>query len=858
MRFVSLQVAEIMFPNTRGKRFVEISLQNTNKKLKKDNLSSLKPAESNEKNEDANISVLDISDSQLIGVPDDANMSFSLSDISDLSAITELSSSLKVANFVLNHEGYSSIGQDRSGASSNILYAEYTDENRETAPSVDHVDERPEEVSETMQPTDVVALTNVAPTIDHVDERPEEVSETMQPTDVVALTNVAPTIDHVDERPEEVSETMQPTDVVALTNVAPTIDHVDERPEEVSETMQPIDVVALTNVAPTIDHVDERPEEVSETMQPTEQSEPNDLGEAAQIDSQVGKTRIIDTSHIAKKKTKKLEKKDDREHGKAYLGRYYDKEKKSFVEVMKEAKVLGDRCKCKAAYYHCKEISDQDREKIFTEVWRMTWCEKEVFVKMAIEAKDVKERKGAQEQSKRDKTLYFTLRGSNGSSRVCKDMFLKTTGLTSWMIRTTLSGTISENADSSSQSQHTQSEQSSTRKPPLSDGRLFLQEFFQRLPKMPAHYCRKDTSKLYLEASFKSAADVYREYKRMCTEQSRPIMSMTIFTEQLKAENIAIFTPRKDQCDLCCEYAQGNATEDIYNKHRARKEAAQTEKAQDKNQPANSRTMVLCVDVQRVLLSPCLKASALYYKTKLQVHNYTVFDMCSKNVVCYLWNEAEGGLTGNEFASCLVHYLTDKKDTFDRAIIYSDGCTYQNRNRILGTALRYFCVSHQKIVEQKILERGHTQMEVDSVHATVERKLKNVDIYSPLDYVQLVQAARTNPCPYEVQYLTYDFFKDFDNFEGAVRSLKPSKNANVTNMCALKYLQDGTISYKLNFSDDWEDIALGRNTKLPSKVPSQLYHGRRKIKKSKFDHLQSLKSVLPADVHAFYDSLQHS
>ena len=155
---------------------------------------------------------------------------------------------------------------------------------------------------------------------------------------------------------------------------------------------------------------------------------------------------------------------------------------------MKEAKVLGDRCKCKAAYYHCKKISDQDREKIFTDVWKMTWCEKEVFAKMAIEAKDVKERKGTQEQSKRDKTLCFTLRGSKGSHRVCKDMFVKTTGLTSWMIRTTLSGTISENGDSSSQSQHIQSEQSSTKKTPLSDGRLLLQEFFQRLPKMSAHY----------------------------------------------------------------------------------------------------------------------------------------------------------------------------------------------------------------------------------------------------------------------------------------------------------------------------------------------------------------------------------
>lgn len=105
----------------------------------------------------------------------------------------------------------------------------------------------------------------------------------------------------------------------------------------------------------------------------------------------------------------------------------------------------------------------------------------------------------------------------------------------------------------------------------------------------------------------------------------------------------------------------------------------------------NSRTKVLCVDVQRVLLAPSLKALALYYKTKLQTHNYTIFDLASKDVTCFIWNETRWAYA-SEFASCLVNYVESKGDSFDKAIIFSDGCTYQNHNRVLATALRHFCV----------------------------------------------------------------------------------------------------------------------------------------------------------------------
>ena len=149
-------------------------------------------------------------------------------------------------------------------------------------------------------------------------------------------------------------------------------------------------------------------------------------------------------------------------------------------------------------------------------------------------------------------------------------------------------------------------------------------------------------------------------------------------------------------------------------------------------------------------------------------------------------------------------------------------------------------------------------MDVDSVHATIERGLKNMDIFSPLDYVNLIKASRINPRPYQVKYLTLDFFRDFDKFEeGGIKSINPSQDANVTNICALRYSRDGSLAFKLSFEEEWQAMPMGRRVKLPKYEPPKLYNSRRKIKKSKFDHLQQQKAVLPAEVHHFYDSLPH-
>lgn len=64
-------------------------------------------------------------------------------------------------------------------------------------------------------------------------------------------------------------------------------------------------------------------------------------------------------------------------------------------------------------------------------------------------------------------------------------------------------------------------------------------------------------------------------------------------------------------------------------------------------------------------------------------------------------------------------------------------------------------------------------MEVDSMHSTIERKVRNKKINIPSDYVTICKTACTKE-PYYVEYLTFDFFKLFSKIRFSF-PLKTSK-----------------------------------------------------------------------------------
>lgn len=94
--------------------------------------------------------------------------------------------------------------------------------------------------------------------------------------------------------------------------------------------------------------------------------------------------------------------------------------------------------------------------------------------------------------------------------------------------------------------------------------------------------------------------------------------------------------------------------------------------------------------------------------------------------------------------------------------MYSDGCGYQNRNVVFSNALLNLAKLHNLRIVQKYLEKGHTQMEVDSVHSQIEKKVRNLTINVSADYVLAMKKACRNPEPYSVNYIDHNFFKNYE------------------------------------------------------------------------------------------------
>ena len=258
-----------------------------------------------------------------------------------------------------------------------------------------------------------------------------------------------------------------------------------------------------------------------------------------------------------------------------------------------------------------------------------------------------------------------------------------------------------------------------------------------------------------------------------------------------------------------------------------------------------------------MLLSPRLRASAVYYKQKLQIHNFTIYRCNDAEVDLYVWHEGNGGMGANEFVTCIANYLeglpTDKK----RVILISDGCGYQNRNKSLASMLSDMSQRRGIVIEQLILEKGHTMMEADSVHSVLEQMFRNQELYSPSDYIVLMRSARSE-LPYHVHSINFDFFKNYDSLPSNFSSIRPGKKAGdpvVTDIRAFLYKPSGEVLYKLRHPDDWTLLPCRR--RVVNCTPPVLYTASIAISADKYKHLQELKVVIPPEYHEFYDQLKH-
>lgn len=167
-------------------------------------------------------------------------------------------------------------------------------------------------------------------------------------------------------------------------------------------------------------------------------------------------------------------------------------------------------------------------------------------------------------------------------------------------------------------------------------------------------------------------------------------------------------------------------------------------------------------DLEAVLTLPYAGDGPIYFKRKLSLYTILPYE----HGICYTWDECNGKKGSSEIGTCLLRYIQSLPSNVESLILYSDTCGGQNRNK---NALLYSVNtssnrnSNLKTIDLKFMESGHSYLEADSVHATIDRVQTGKSLYVPNDYRLLMKMSRKHPSPYQVYELTHTEFYDLDS-----------------------------------------------------------------------------------------------
>jgi len=168
-----------------------------------------------------------------------------------------------------------------------------------------------------------------------------------------------------------------------------------------------------------------------------------------------------------------------------------------------------------------------------------------------------------------------------------------------------------------------------------------------------------------------------------------------IFTQEF---NISFFFTKERLGDTCEAYnnaigEEKNELKNNYEEHLMEKDLSRTEKQLDNDK---SYLILAVYDLQAVMPLPKGDVSIFYYRSKLNVLNFTIYVMQKNIADCYVWDESNGHRGVNELGTCVLKYLEKSDKNEGDVIFYSDNCPGQNKNKFIKlihfTRIIYFSI----------------------------------------------------------------------------------------------------------------------------------------------------------------------
>lgn len=257
--------------------------------------------------------------------------------------------------------------------------------------------------------------------------------------------------------------------------------------------------------------------------------------------------RALDKNQWHDNKNKSL-----REKGKCYVGWKKEKNKIGKRGPERSERKMGAACmrsSCRKSFRQCQNIDEETRASLFKEFWdKMSWDQKKIYVASLVKKKEKHaSRKEPCEKSRRTFTYEYTIKLPNGNVvPVCKPMFLATFGLKEWSVMNWVSSSNSGILPSKEISLSTRQRAQTT-----GIAKKILTDFLEKMPKLPSHYCRQNTKKVYIEpVGVHNISDIYREYEKLCKNNTEgPVAPLSRFTfdSVIHDLNISFQPPKKDR-----------------------------------------------------------------------------------------------------------------------------------------------------------------------------------------------------------------------------------------------------------------------------------------------------------------------
>lgn len=476
----------------------------------------------------------------------------------------------------------------------------------------------------------------------------------------------------------------------------------------------------------------------------------------------------------------------------------------------------------------CYNISEERRQSIFNFYWSLDRQRQHDWLVRCAHTENIRRKRV--ESNKRSLTIDYYINDGEDHKKICQKFLLCTLDITQKVLLYTIAKAEEGMSLKESRKRHAPNKYSEPVK-------IIVRKYIENLPACPSHYNRKNSKRMYLPQELRNLSNLYRLYLEHCKKQGLEIVSEVTFRHIFNTEyDLGFHTPKKDKCVLClkAENLCDEMTErdkEIYKKHLEEKVAMK--RRYKAHQALNDgKTMCSSFDLQKVLNTPYGESMLLYYARKYAVFNLTVYESLTRNVYCFTWGECDGRRGSTEIATCLYLYLKElDKQGVETALLYCDSCTGQNKNKVVLSVLNYFLAKsvNLQIIQINYLLPGHTYMPVDSVHATIEKEVRKIIVWSPTQWSSYFEAARKTVRPYNVHVLEHTDFINWEEIASKTFTKDTCKNINFKDIriATFKKKHLNKIDIKYSMKED----AVARTVILFEK-PTKKGKGKGKAKRA--------------------------